>query len=986
LPELGLPALGANLFSRDFLGILAGSRLPNHSLLAAIAALTQINDPRTGTARPVDYRNLDSEEFGGMYEGLLAYTPRYDPGDNTFTIATAAGNERKKSGSYYTPVELIDVVLGEALDPLIAEALTAPKAAEKEKAVLNLTLVDPACGSGHFLVAAARRLGTALAEVRTGDSEPAPAAIRTATADVIERCLYGVDLNDLAIEITKAALWLEAFDASRPLPFLDAHFRVGNALLGTTPTLLKQNIPDAAFVALGDDDKDWTSKLKVRNRAERQADADHQLTLDFAAETLNVSTTGIHKAAQAADAGTVDTLAELRARADAWRRLEEDPDLEAKKLVADAWCAAFVQPKRGRDITGEGITYRTLQDLTEDTRSVHDQIAEVIRIAARQYRFFHWHLEFPGIFTVGDGQEDPNTGWSGGFSCVLGNPPWETLQIEDKQFFSNLGRDDIADAATAAIRKKIIDQLRVTDLQLYNRYRDAAREAEATTHLVRGGRYPLTAIGKVNTYSVFAETMRTVISPSGIAGVITPTGLATGNTTAAFFSDILGAHRLKAFYDFENEAKIFADVTNRVRFAVTIITGTARKVARTRFAFVVRHIADVPAQRFEMTAGEVLMMNPNTGTLPMFRTRTDADIALKIYTRYRVLIRDDDPDGNPWGLSFKKGLFNMASDAGLFQQPKDLVDAHFNDWSYQRDAKEYLPLYEGKMLSHFDHRFATYRGATQAQINKGTLPHVSAARHDVANDIEPLSRYWVDESDVVGALAGKWDHDWLLGWRDITHAKTERTFVPSVFPRSAAGDTVLIAFPTPATHAWLLHAIWSSIVFDYVARQKLSGTHMASFILKQIACPKPEVFGDIAPWKPNVTLAEWLRPYVLELSYTSWRLGPYARILGDCGPPFHWQEDRRELLRADLDAAFLHVYGLEREEAEHVLDSFLIVRKYEERDCGEYRTKRLVLEAYDRLAQAIANGGKGWAPLADPPAGLGPRHNNQTANQQNNWE
>ena len=131
-------------------------------------------------------------------------------------------------------------------------------------------MVDPACGSGHFVVAAARRIASALATVRTGESEPGPADLRSATADVIERCVYGVDLNDLAIEITKVALWLEVFDAERPLPFLDSHFRVGNALLGTTPALLRNNIPDTAFVVLGDDDRDWTAKLKARNKAERE--------------------------------------------------------------------------------------------------------------------------------------------------------------------------------------------------------------------------------------------------------------------------------------------------------------------------------------------------------------------------------------------------------------------------------------------------------------------------------------------------------------------------------------------------------------------------------------------------------------------------------------------------------------------------------------------------------------------------------------------
>ena len=166
--------------------------------------------------------------------------------------------------------------------------------------------------------------------MRTGDTEPSPAAVRTATADVIEHCLYGVDLNDLAIEITKVALWLEAFDADRPFAFLDSHFRVGNALLGTTPALLRDNIPDTAFVALGDDDKEWTAKLKTRNRSEREADAD-QLALDFGPEMLNVDTAQFTKAAREADAGTAGTLARMRARADAWRALEADPDLVARQ-------------------------------------------------------------------------------------------------------------------------------------------------------------------------------------------------------------------------------------------------------------------------------------------------------------------------------------------------------------------------------------------------------------------------------------------------------------------------------------------------------------------------------------------------------------------------------------------------------------------------------------------------------------------------------
>lgn len=970
LPALGLSGFGASLYEREALGILDGAKLPNRALLAAVRALAQIDDPVTGLPRSVDYRNLDSEELGGMYEGLLAYTPRYHADDRSFTLEVATGNERKKSGSYYTPSELIALVLDEALDPLIDDAV---RTSDPEQALLDLAVVDPACGSGHFVVAAARRIAASLATVRTGDTEPVPAAIRTATADVIERCVYGVDLNDLAIEITKVALWLEAFDPDRPFPFLDAHFRVGNALLGTTPELLRHNIPDEAFKVLGDDDPEWTSLLKKRNKKEREADED-QLALTFGAETLNVETTPFTEAALEADAGTVASVTALRARADAWRRLEEDPHLLDAKLVADAWCAAFVQHKTGRDTSGQGITHTTLRSLLESPESASDATVAQINSLARQYRFFHWHLEFPGIFTVpDDGSADPTTGWTGGFSCVVGNPPWERVKIQDKEFFANAGRPDIEGAATAAIRKKKIANLEDIDPDLYKAYRTALRQSDGTAHLLlKSGRYPLTGQGDVNTYSVFAETMRTVTNPDGVAGIITPTGLATDKTTAPFFADTLSNHRLYAFYDFENEAKIFRDVDHRVRFAVTAMTGRHRTVRRSKFAFLNRHVSDVPDKRFQLAAKEVLALNPNTGTLPMFRSRKDADITLGIYSRHPILIRDDDPDGNPWELSFAT-MFHMANDSGLFHAPDDLTDATFNGWSYERDGKEYVPLYEAKMLSHFDHRFSTYRGATQAQLNVGALPRLTDEQHDDP-ELEPRARYWVARNEVEGRLKGRWDRQWLLGWRDITNSGNERTFVPSVLPASAVGHVFPVAVPEDPILAVLLHGLWSSSVFDFVTRQKLSGTHMTYNIVEQLACPAPDRFLAPAPWKTDEQLGTWLKPYVRELAFTSTRLSPYAENLGDNGTPFRWDADRRALLRAELDAGFLHVYGLNRDEAEHVLDSFPVVRKYEERDFGEYRTRRLVLEAYDRMAEAIANGGKGWKPLAHPPAGHGPRH------------
>ena len=932
-PELGLPGLGGIFDPTPADEPLRGLSLANEYLLEAVRGLARVRDTGSARWRTVDYRHLDAEELGSIYESLLELIPRHSAVDLTFDLVTAAGNARKTTGSYYTPSSLIELLLDSALDPVIDDAVkrgeqtaAATGAVDPAEAIagklLALTVCDPACGSGHFLVAAARRIAKRVAAVREANPEPTLPAVRTALHQVIARCIYGVDLNPLAVELAKVSLWLEALEPGKPLSFLDAHLRCGNALLGATPTLLRDGIPAAAFTPITGDDRGFAAALAKQTR-------NAQMSLFDGITEVPVTNTHLAAGLRTITAAPADTLADVHRQAERHADLEASADYRARQEVADAWCAAFLwhkTPHAPKPVTQD--VFLELQHPSGDGTVPPQTRAEITRLR-EQYRFLHWHLAFPEIFTVPPGGTgvDPATGWAGGFSCVVGNPPWDAVQLEDKQFFAAHGRDDIVTAKTAAIRARMIQTLADEGSPLYTAYVDAVRASDGLSHLLRNsGRYPLTATGKINTYSVFTETARTIVGPEGTAGIITPTGLATDKTTAPFFADTLSTNRLLAFYDFENEGKFFVDVNNRPRFAITALAGTRWAAPKAQFALVIRKIEEVHERRFELTPAEVLTINPNTGTLPMFRSRTDAEITLGVYRRHPVLIRDGAADGNPWRLSFRQGLFNMATDSGLFQQPDDLADAHFDGWSFHRGATEYRPLYEAKLLGHFDHRFGTYRDATQAQINKGTLPRPTAEQHDEP-DMEPLARYWVARPEVTKALAGRWDRDWLLGWRDIARASDMRTFVPSVLPTAAVGDKFLLAFPSDPVHGPLLHAAWSSLAFDYIARQKVSGANVKYFIVKQLACPTPATFAEPTPWQPDRSLAEWVLPYVLELSYTSWRLRPYAREMGDDGPPFRWDPDRRARLRADLDAAFLHIYGLTRPEAEHVLDSFLGFRK-----------------------------------------------------------
>lgn len=969
-PRLGLPGLGG-LFTVTAADVLAGCRLPNTALLSAVRSLSVVQ-PKGEPRRVVDFTHLGAEELGSVYESLLELVPRYDPVSHSFSLETLAGNDRKTSGSYYTPSELVELVLDTALEPILDDVeKRARTPEERAEALLALKVCDPTVGSAHFLVAAARRIALRLAVARTGELDPTPTDYSNALHDVVGSCLYGVDLNPMAADLAKVSLWLTAMTPGKPLSFLDHHIKVGNGLLGTTPALLRDGVPDAAFTAVTGDDKAQVAQWKKANKAERATRADDDL---FGASAIGLDPVHARDVTAEVDQALrrAASLDEVAFAAQRYATLGEDTETQRHRLAADAWCAAFLGEKTPTSVP---ITTAVVDAVAAGTAD--DTVLDAVRAIAARHRLFHWHLEFPEVFTIPDGGPVGDTyGWTGGFDAMLGNPPWDALQFSEKEFFA-IRDEAVANAATAAIRKRMIAHLRDDNPGLFEEYLTESRRGQAEGLLIKGsGRYPLTATGKINTYSVFAEHFRGALAAHGRSGIITPTGLATDATTAAFFADTLSMARLSAFYDFENEAKIFSDVDHRVRFAISSMTGGVR-VSEVQLAFLARHVADVPLRRFHLAAPEVLLLNPNTGTLPVFRSRTDADVTLSCFRRHPILIKDG--GANPWNLTFKQGLFNMASDSGLFNTADDCAGegAAYAGWAWETADRSLLPLYEAKMLLHWNNRLATYEDATQAQLNVGSLPRLSPEQLDDP-DADVLARYWVDEDAVLDAVPDWWERDWLFGWRDITNMGNERTFVPSALPLSAVGHVFPLAFPMEPTHAPLLQAVWSSMVFDYVSRQKLSGTHMTYGVVKQLPCPTPAVFDEPAPWG-GATLAEFVRPRVLELTYTSHRMAGYARDVlalparSTVGGPFRWLSERRVQLIAELDAAMLHVYGLSRAEAKHVLDSFFVVAKYEERDSGEYRTKRLVLAAYDALADAAETSSPFASPL-DPPPGQGPRH------------
>jgi hypothetical protein len=945
--QLGIDGIGG-LFEPTATDVVSDCQLTNEALLTAVRCLSIVTPPK-GPRRIVDYRNLGSEELGSVYESLLELVPRHDAETQTFALDDLKGNLRKTSGTYYTPTVLIDALLNSALDPLLD---AADNNRHPETALLAITVCDPACGSGHFLVAAGKRIAARLARHRSDGNEPSLVQGQTALRDVVRHCLYGVDVDPMAIELTKINLWLEAVEPGRPLTFLDAHLKVGNALLGTTPALLAEGIPDDAFAAITGDDKKHASALRTRNRRSREGQG-----------SLFAPTTWLTERAGVLDALPAESLADVQVAARRQRELDDEPELQRAKLLADAWCAAFVAVKQpGRpEITNEVLDRWQSGDLPDV-----DAIRVEVERLARQYRFLHWHLEFPQIFSVPDTElEDGVAGWSGGFTCVVGNPPWDHVELKEQEFFASLD-PDIAEASGAA-RKSLIKALPETNPVLWQRFDAARRQADGERHFLGSStRFPLCGRGRINTYAVFAETDRLLIEPHGRVGAVLPTGIATDATTQYFFADLMQGHSLVSLYDFENARPLFEGVHRSFKFSLVTMSGPADPIDSSDFAFFCHHPdhLSLPDVRFTLTPAEIALLNPNTGTCPIPRSRRDAEITLGIYRRVPILVHEHDPDGNPWDVSFMQGLFNMTSASHLFRTRAQLEgdDWHLEGNTFSRGNERMLPLYEAKMIHHYDHRWATY---VDDAIRDTTL----AEHQDPL--MTALPRYWAPDEDVDKRLAGHETSDWLSGFRNVCRSTDERTMVIGSIGRVAVGHSLPLLFGGPSIRP--LVTMLSSLASDYVIRQKVGGINMTFNYVRQFPLLPPSSFQDQCLWKAGSTLDRWLDHRSIELSYTAWDMEPFARERGDVGNPFRWDVERRAQLRAELDGAFFHLYGLDRSDTDYILGTFPILNRQDLAKHGEERTRRLVLAAYDGISSAIASGDPFVSPL-HPAPGDGPRH------------
>jgi hypothetical protein len=944
---LALPALGG-LFARSEVREFDDCLISNEHLFKALRHLGWLDTP-SGLQR-VNWRDMETEELGSVYESLLELTPKLF-GSPKFDLVTAAGNARKTTASYYTPDSLVQALLDETLDPLIEETVKDKSPDQAAAALLALRIIDPACGSGHFLLAAARRLATRIAAIKSTGA-PSPGDYRHWMREVARHSLFGVDKNPMAVELAKVALWIETVEPNKPLSFLDAHIRCGDSLLGVYDlAALKKGIPDEAYAPLTGDDKAAARAWRDRNRAEREARAQGQLAFFEPPRDLL-------EAARAIESQPEDELAAVEAKAAAHRTLMSAEGRHRLETACDLYIAAYVLPKTespGRHVgerEGQIPTTAEVWRMAEGGQP-HGLLVGRSVGAAKAARAFHWPLEFPQVFFPGAGRMP-------GFDLAIGNPPWERIKLQEQEFFASRA-PAIASAVNKVAREQMIAALETSregDRRLYAEFGIAKRVAEAGSVFARttgevGGRFPLTGAGDVNTYALFSELFAT-LAPR--AGAIVPTGVATDATTAPFFAHLTEKQRLHTLIDFENRETLFPAVDSRMKFAILALSPN---VPSARFSFFLTNTAQITdsERRFILSPVDIAAINPNTKTAPVFRSRADAELTKAIYARTAILLDEErgpsiGQAGNPWDVDVHSRFIHVTEDSGRFRNAEQLLavgqkasDGAIIVGPSNGLAGRWLPLGEGEFGWLYDHRFAT--------SDRGKVRETTYDEHrDIGFMPSPTS--YVHEEFFEERLKRRTirTRTHLLGFRRVSSNTNERTLVGTLLPFLPVTYGWILVLARNARESALLVSTLNSLTADYCLRNKLNQPSIPQGVLAQTAIPPPQHYSE--------SDCAFIVPRVLELSYTSHSMRPFAMDLGFTGPPFGWDEDRRALIRAELDARIARLYGLTRDQLRYILDpedvmgkgypseTFRVLKQKEIAKYGDYRTARLVLAAWDR--------------------------------------
>jgi hypothetical protein len=782
---------------------------------------------------------------------------------------------------------------------------------------------------------------------------------------ILKKTIFGVDKNPMAVELAKTALWLHTFTVGAPLSFLDHHLKIGDSLHGERLEAVQRSLQDLGALLL------QTEFDRLALAAKNIGQVADLTDVDIAEAQLSK-----HLAELAAE-----QISPIHAVLDFWRAL---------RWLVPGWPVDKIGKLPKLLKVAAGVANPVLDGLVKLLDPDHNLVAvlaagklkgkdaatlaanaliEKARALAKRETFFHWWTSFPTVFGAGG---------RGGFDAVIGNPPWDRIKLQEVEWFAE--RDlAIASQARAADRKRMVGELQRNNSPLWESYAEATERAEANARVLGNGKlgsgdYPLLGGGDINLYSLFVERAQSLIARDGLVALLTPSGIAADKGAAEFFGSISKTGRLGALFDFENRKVFFPDVHASFKFCTLVFGGSERKFKQTRCAFYLHQLAEVdePARVLKLGAQDFQRVNPNTGSAPIFRSQRGADITLKLYAQHPVLVKHGATSASlgkqdeikVWPVKYAR-MFDMTNDSSLFLKEPELVaqgwsPAALNRW--RKNGVEAMPLYEGKMVQMFDHRAADVV-VNAANLHRPAQQEAIASSEKTSPDRYPAPQYWVDASELgdVGALG------YCLAFKDVTSPTNMRTMIAAMTPSGGFGNTLPLLLPsdvdtrdTCARTASLLLANLSCFAFDFVARQKVQGQHLNWFVVEQLPVIASERFGEPLPASfakamrasllmnghhTSPTVADFVIPQVLALTYTAHDMAPFARDLGyvnaqgDVLSPFVWNDEERRQRMAALDALFFHLYGLDADDAAYIMDTFPIVREQDEKVFGRFRTR-----------------------------------------------
>ena len=918
---LGLPGLGG-LFSLEQCTDLQAAELRNGPLLRAIKAIGWFD--AGGSFTRVRYRDLNTEELGSVYEGLLELHPDPVPKGLAWEwrYSGGAGSDRKTTGSYYTPDALVQELIKSALIPVIDDRLSqAHGQAEQEQALLKIKVIDPACGSGHFLLAAARRLAVALAQVRAGDDQPSEDDRQHALRDVVAHCIYAVDRNPMAVELCKVALWIEAIDPGKPLSFLDAHIQCGDSLVGVfDPKVLEEGIPDEAYKPLTGDSKTVCSSLKKENAAARKSisrggsNRGIQGSLDLSGTQPRSQG---QQALQGIEAMPETTLAETAAKQAAYAQWLADRGRDPETLAADLYTAAFFLPKTSDSRATVPTSEHLLKLLAG--QPVDEAMEEAVVQAAKNFRFFHWHLRFGEVMA------------KGGFDCVLGNPPWEKLSPDEKEWFSHL-RNDIK-TMSPQDRKILVDELLENPITKQRWDAHCSSLYRCCEFIKESGRFLLFAKGNlgkgdINTYRMFVELALGLHSSHGIAAQIVPDNLYNGDNATAIRKEMLLRKELVKLYTFINTKRAWFEVATNQRFCMYVIRNGVTEIFRARLGM--SSPAELSSIKPDMyvSLADVLLAAPETLAI---QEVSDSD-GQRILSLISQKVSQSSRSAS-WGTEL-----HMTMDKDLFRPWNACL----------------CPVAEGRMIDLFDFKAKTYISGHGRGAKWNEIPIEQ-------RDVDSFKSQWcVDYNDLPADRMKSCSRFRAVFARVVSPANARTLTACIIPPGFALGNAVpwvdLADSPFREASNLLWVAIANSIVTDYYAKSKVS-LNITFATLAALPLPWEGYKVDSEIHKEIIRLA--LPLFLINKELEEWCESVAKSIyIGNEGliPVGSRAEFQGRL--AYLDAFIAkEYYGLSRSQLEKILggtqeDNSHPFKRLEKKEIsihGEYLTKRLTFDAWNSL-------------------------------------